>query len=269
MRYARLSAHSLVLDPHNDRLRLFGVTPADLEGTDGCLCTCGLASKIVALAWPGDDLEWEACGFRKEGVLHQFFPGRGDASLWAAYTNPSRRREVEALHHALVLRSAMGRVECGSAPLPRGYRCQLGSPSHAPEIAALMRECFSLYPTPIREDGFTQQIAAKKSRWRIVRNRMGAIVAVACAELDLSSCSAELTHFATRSDQRGRGLMRSLVQQLVCELRGSFRIYAFARAGEPGINCVLRRAGFRYSGRMINDCKMPRGWESMNVWGYV
>lgn len=261
-----IPAHKLTIDPHNDRIKLYGVTPDDLEGLEGTLTTCGLAGKIIAYALPGASKSWEALDFRSEGTLHGFFADNQDAHLWAAYPNPSRGREEDAFHHALVIQSALDRCRAYNLPLPVGYRCDLAGPEQAPEISSLMQDCFSVYPAPISAERVARAIEEGSSRFRVVRNRVGNIVAAASAEIDHRFRSAELTDCATRADQRGRGLMVHLLGQLVAELEGHYRLYSLARAGEAGINCVLRKLGFVYTGRLVNNCRMPTGWESMNVW---
>jgi hypothetical protein len=32
------------------------------------------------------------------------------------------------------------------------------------------------------------------------------------------------------------------------------------------VNCAFAKLGYKYTGRLVNNCRMPTGWESMNVW---
>ena len=43
-------------------------------------------------------------------------------------------------------------------------------------------------------------------------------------------------------------------------------LYTLARADEVGMNCVFAKLGYAYTGRLVNNCRMPNGWESMNIW---
>jgi hypothetical protein len=129
-----------------------------------------------------------------------------------------------------------------------------------------MQACFTDYPRPMTTADIARRLEHGESRWRVVRDQAGIVVAAACAELDLERASAELTDCATRSEFRGRGLMGFLARELTSELQPEFRLYSLARAGEPGINCILRKLGFLFTGRLVNDCRMPTGWESVNVW---
>ena len=78
-----------------------------------------------------------------------------------------------------------------------------------------------------------------------------------------------MTDCATRPDQRGGGHMAYLLHRLAQDVRkerGITDLYTLARADEVGMNCVFGKLGYVYTGRLVNNCRMPNGWESMNVW---
>ncbi len=52
----------------------------------------------------------------------------------------------------------------------------------------------------------------------------------------------------------------------VFEHCGISDFYTLARACEVSMNCVFAKLGYGYTGRLVNNCRMPTGWESMNVW---
>jgi RimJ/RimL family protein N-acetyltransferase len=63
--------------------------------------------------------------------------------------------------------------------------------------------------------------------------------------------------------------MIHLLHRLEDDMFGDFGIrdlYTLARADEVGMNRALARLGYAYTGRLVNDCRMPNGWESLNVW---
>jgi putative beta-lysine N-acetyltransferase len=95
------------------------------------------------------------------------------------------------------------------------------------------------------------------------------MAAVASAEIDGARRNAEMTDCATRPSERGRGLMvwilRALERDLARE-EGIIDLYTLARADEVGMNCAFAKLGYDYTGRLVNNCRMPNGWESMNVW---
>jgi putative beta-lysine N-acetyltransferase len=132
-----------------------------------------------------------------------------------------------------------------------------------------MARTFKDYPTPISPDQISAAIHERTSHFRIVRDSTGALVACASAEIHHTRRSAELTDCATREDQRGKGLMSYILHALEEDLASDFSItdvYTIARAYEPGMNCSFAKLGYRYTGRLVNNCRMPDGFESMNVW---
>ena len=95
------------------------------------------------------------------------------------------------------------------------------------------------------------------------------MVAAASAEIDHCNKNAEMTDCATRPSARGQGLMAYLLWMLENDLQELYNItdlYTIARADEVGMNCVFSKLGYIYDGRLVNNCRMPNGWESMNVW---
>ena len=60
-------------------------------------------------------------------------------------------------------------------------------------------------------------------------------------------------------------ILRQLERALVADF-GITDLYTIARADEVGMNCVFSKLGWVYTGRLVNNCRMPNGWESMNIW---
>lgn len=261
-----LSLEPISIDPHNDRIKLFHVTASELENLEGSLGTCNLAGKILAYALPGQDEAWKNLGFRHEGVLRGFFADGTNAHVWAAYPDPERAREEDAFHHAVVVQTARDRARAYNPTLPEGFRCHTATPDHAGEIVALMQSSFPVYPTPITVENVARSMQAELGLWKVIRNRVGNLVAVASADLDSRHRSAELTDCVTREDHRGRGLMVYLLHELTAQLGDNYQLFSLARAGESSINCCFSKLGFDFTGRLVNNCRMPSGWESMNIW---
>lgn len=258
-----------LLDLPNRRLKLFEVEPTDLGELVRCQSGWGLASKVLAYARPGRDSQWIELGWRREGVIRGFFRDRAQAHLWAAYTEPSRARELGRPGNEQNLRVALARPLLGSASLPEGYRSELANSSMAGEISALLQSTFPVYPTPLYPGHISQAISSRANLFRVVRDSEGKLAAVASAELDLQRQSAEMTDCATAPAHRGRGLMARLLFRLELDVRRLFGIcdfYTLARACEVSMNCVFGKLGYSSTGRLVSNCRMPNGWESMNIW---
>jgi putative beta-lysine N-acetyltransferase len=261
-----------VLDPFNRRLKVYELSAGDLSSslpsTSSRLEEL-VIGKVTAYALPGENEAWEEMGFRQEAVIRGFYPESVDAHLWAAYPNPDRLcSDKEGVHQAGVVIAESKPVLAKRELLP-GYECRVAQPTDAAEIAGLMSMVFPVYPTPIDESVIEEQIRTHANHFRMVTDPTGDTVAVASAEIDHQRSSAEMTDCATRPDCRGRGLMVHILAELEADLARLFDLtdlYTIARADEIAMNCVFSKLGYDFTGRLVNNCRMPNGWESMNVW---
>jgi beta-lysine N6-acetyltransferase len=62
--------------------------------------------------------------------------------------------------------------------------------------------------------------------------------------------------------------LSSLIFSLENELKqeGFYTLYSLSRAVNVGINMVLSKHGYNYTGRLIDNCNISRGYEDMNIW---
>lgn len=261
-----------VLDPFNRRLKVYELSATDLSASLPATPDPVeelVIGKVTAYALPGESRTWEMMGFRREAVIRGFYPEGVDAHLWATYPNPDRlSSQKEGVHQAGVA-IAESKPVLASPELPLGYECRVAEPADAAEIANLMTQTFPVYPSPIEESLIEAQIRTYANHFRMVLDPCGDTVAVASAEIDHQRSSAEMTDCATRPDCRGRGLMVHILAELEADLLRLFEVtdlYTIARADEIGMNCVFSKSGYDFTGRLMNNCRMPNGWESMNVW---
>jgi putative beta-lysine N-acetyltransferase len=176
--------------------------------------------------------------------------------------------EVSVEEHETIRRLALSKTPVQTS-LPEGYVATAAETSDAPELAALMARVFPDYPTPTDAAHLEKLLRTRANLFALVRDSGGTLVAAMSAELDSARKSAEMTDCATLPEFRGRGLMAFLLQVLEQELAGTLGIvdlYTIARADNAGVNCAFAKLGYQYTGRLINNCRMPNGWESMNVW---
>ncbi len=272
---AGLLAGDLVLDHRNKRLKLFGVPAQDnrnpaitfwKEGLDLCP---DIYSKLLVYGKGGTEAEWVTAGFLFEGVIEGFFADGSDVQMWAAYGENERSDAPhDAIHNQTVLLASPKDVVQPDDPAP-GYTSRLATAEHAPAIAELMLQTFADYPTPISTEIIAGQIRTGSNLFRVMLDDQGQVVASASAEMDAQNLCAEMTDCATRPDQRGAGHMAFLLHHLAQDVKDVCQItdlYTLARADEIGMNCVFAKLGYEYTGRLTNNCRMPNGWESMNIW---
>lgn len=267
-------AHDCVLDPHNRRLKLYGLRPEDAAGFDPAAVIAAAGgdparyTKFTAYTRPGGDDAWRSAGWREEGTIRGYFADGADSVLRARYTDPERAADPRGDEHRRAVELARAK-EPAAPRLPEGYTSAPAGPADAAEIGALMGSVFADYPSSLTPDHLARLITTGSSRFRWVRDASGTLVAVASAEIDRARRNAEMTDCATLPRERGRGLMvwilRALEEDLARE-EGITDLYTLARADEVGMNCAFAKLGYAYTGRLVNNCRMPNGWESMNIW---
>lgn len=268
------TARDLVFDPYNRRLKLYGVDADDLRAPrirywrDGLKSGRTPYSKLIIYALPGDEMAWVRGGYVREGVIWGFFADGADAWLWSAFADDGRDLAPREREHEEIVSLAAEKptVEPES---PADLVCRRAVPDDAQALSALLREVFAEYPTPLDADTIRTGIEAEHHVYRLLEDTGGRLAAAASAEIDHDRGSAELTDCATRPEHRGAGLMGYLLRRLERDMTGEYGItdlYTIARADEVGMNCAFSKLGWIHTGRLINNCRMPRGWESMNLW---
>lgn len=235
---------------------------------EGLLVCSDLYTKLIVYARPGRDLSWVSAGYQREGSIAGFFSDGEDAIIWAAFGEGGRMDAPRNEQHNETVRIASAKkiIQPTAAP---GYTSRRAESRHADAIAGLMIKTFEEYPTPISKGIIRKLITDGSNLFRTMTNQDGQIVASASAEIDHQRRIAEMTDCATRPDQRGAGHMACLLDDLAADLKtelGITDLYTLARADEIGMNCVFGKLGYSYTGRLVNNCRMPNGWESMNIW---
>jgi beta-lysine N6-acetyltransferase len=131
----------------------------------------------------------------------------------------------------------------------------------------LYREVFQIYPTPLHDPEYVKK-TMKEGTIYYVFFHQGKIVSAASAEVNSFYKNAELTDCATLKDHRKYGLMKIILRELEAELRmqGIFCAYSIARSLSFGMNAVLFQLGYKYRGRLMNNCYIYDKLENMNMW---
>lgn len=205
-------------------------------------------------------------GFALEGWIDGYFNGR-DGYFLAAYPVPRRGHSPVLVESLQQVREITARRRKQPAAIQPGYEIFTPGLKHAPALAALFRQAFSSYPSPVDQLDYLAGVLGKTALFKAVKHN-GRIVSAAAAEVDRDNGSAELTNCATLPGNRGAGLMSHLIKALEeeCLGRGIHCLYSLARASEYGMNLVFHRLGYRYRGTLINNCHICGDYENMNIW---
>lgn len=260
----------IVFDRHNERVKVYQIGSANEISSSTLLRDAERQgyTKVVVYANGEDPAGWDDLGFVHEGTIRGYFASGSDATIRSLFVNPDRMRNPRQAEHDSHVEIALA-CDPREPVLAEDLVCEIGTPEDAESIAALMEGIFSEYPDPISPDWVVDSIEDGSRHFRVVRNDSGRIIASASAEIDAKNHSAELTDCATLPEARGRGLMRYILRGLEKDMTGGYGIsdlYTLARSDELAMNCAFAKLGWTYTGRLVNNCRMPNGWESMNIW---
>lgn len=262
------------LDRPNRRLKMVGASSDDLERDEFGLLAQALDDgdsafdKLIVYGRSADELPWIRAGLFREGEIDSFFQDKSAAHVWVRIGSGRDQNENEASHFDTVMRCLEKDVRI-PPPVSAGYHFRRMELSDVPHLGPLLRDAFPEYPVDIEDAALRESMLSGANLFAGLVSSDGELAAVASAEIDRIERNAEMTDCVTHPDHRGNGLMAQLLWKLEEELHdetGITALYTLARAGEFGMNATFARLGYRFTGRMLNNCRMPTGWESMNIW---
>ena len=134
-------------------------------------------------------------------------------------------------------------------------------------MAELYRLVFASYPFPIHDPSYLRDTMAENIRyfglWEGDKP-----VALSSAEMDIPARAVEMTDFATLPAARGAGCAQVLLRRMEDAMRerGKPIGYTIARAVSYGMNIVFARAGYAFTGTLVNNTGIAGQLESMNIW---
>lgn len=257
--------------PTNDRvylMKLHSDDATDFVDYLDRLATSRGYSKVFAKIPRWSITRFVAAGYEVEASIPDFFPDGVAACFMGKYFTDTRRQEPQPQVVREVLAVAQAQdPSYRPSQLPEGFTMRLALKEDTVRMAAVYREVFSTYPFPIHEPGYLQAaMYGGTIFFGIWKGEQ--IVALASAEIDPASKSAEMTDFATLPEYRGHGFALHLLQQLqkAAQSLGVRLFFTIARAYSFGMNITFARSGYRFGGTLTNNTNISGSLESMNVW---
>ncbi|MDF2789174.1 MAG: beta-lysine acetyltransferase [Neobacillus sp.] len=257
------------LDPFNKRIRIDdyrGNTQLVLEKAEE-LARKHQVEKLIMKARSEDTLSLFEKGLQPEAVVDGYYLGSNAHFFSKFYTVERKKNDhwitedgmVESIYQ---LDSAIDKT----FP-PKEYELKKADDTCAEELSGLYREVFQIYPTPLHDPEYVKK-TMKEGTIYYVFFHQGKIVSAASAEVNSFYKNAELTDCATLKEHRKYGLMKIILRELEAELRrqGIFCAYSIARSLSFGMNAVLFQLGYKYRGRLMNNCYIYDKLENMNMW---
>ncbi|MBR9977928.1 MAG: putative beta-lysine N-acetyltransferase, partial [Bacteroidetes bacterium] len=143
------------------------------------------------------------------------------------------------------------------------------TPEDAHALTSLYGIVFESYPFPIFEREYIVHTMENDSiAYYGAFDGKNTLVAASSAEMDKVSLNAEMTDFATHPESRGHNIALHLLRFMEADMlqRRMKVLYTIARAMSAGMNITFGRAGYTYTGTLVNNTNISGHIESMNVW---
>ncbi|KAB2953361.1 putative beta-lysine N-acetyltransferase [Heliorestis acidaminivorans] len=205
-------------------------------------------------------------GFLLEGIIEGEKKEKTMATM-AYYIVPQRgisrkTEEEKALLHAIA-EKPIKKLD----PLPSSYDLRFLQSRDSFAISKLLREVFETYPSPVDNPAYIQELMTKGCLFAgaFYEDKLVSLVA-GYPEKEWMRC--EITDCATHQDHRGLAFTERLIPLVEKAMlkKGDYRFYTLARATSYGVNRVFYKLGYRYQGRLINNCDIAGSYEDMNLW---
>lgn len=221
-----------------------------------------IIAKVPARAIPlflADDYQVEA-------NIPGFFNGNEDLFFMAKYFSTSRRSKPRLTDFAAQI--AQERCEMNKNPLNPTFTVSKLDPSFAGEIAGIYQKVFATYPFPIHQPEYILKTIKEGSvhYYGVIKNHK--LVGLSSSEIDYPSQNAEMTDFAVLPECRGHHLAYFLLDTMEQDMKGLGikTVYTIARLNSAGMNKTFLRAGYQYTGLLVNNTNISGKIESMNVY---
>jgi putative beta-lysine N-acetyltransferase len=239
---------------------------------DGIASENDWITKIFAIVKEKDADSFLKLGYEKEGVIKEYFKGT-DAVIVSKFLNPSRKfTNPDVLDEEQKIMEGIKNIKSENfhiPQLPSGYKIIVPeSRIHFEHLADLYKDNFESYPFPVSNPKYLKATAASHVMYALIYDSSGYPVAAASAETDKEHRNAEMTDFATRPTERGKGLASILLHKLEEDVSkiGINALYTIARCRSFGMNKVFKKAGYKHTGKLINNCHICGNLENMSIW---
>lgn len=262
-------AASVIFDDFNERLRIEdyrGYVPALIAYAIDTARQKGYTKLIVKARYEHLSIFIEQ-GFQYEGWIQGYFSG-SDAHFLVFYFQQERKMSENVGMEDQIVASIQAKPRLVSlSPLPAEYTMRKAEPADAEALVNLYQSIFAIYPSPLHDRSYVESALKKGAMFYVVEHDKQ-IVSAASAEINEKYHNAELTDCATLPHYRTHGLMKHLLKKLEEELKKQaiFCVYSLARAPSHGMNAAFYQLGYRYSGRLTNNCYIYNDLEDMNIW---
>ncbi|RIW28509.1 putative beta-lysine N-acetyltransferase [Bacillus salacetis] len=258
---------TIFYDPFNARIRIDKYA-GNLEEVTSLIeqaASDGSIHKVIIKA-RGEHLQFFLeKGFELEAVIKGFFNG-GDLFFMSRFKTMARKNS-SYWEKAEKIYSDVRLLKQETANPLYKFKIHKAGPEDAERLASLYEKIFEVYPVPLQKTEYVRSSMASGTVFLYIEKDKE-IISAASAEIDTVQGNAELTDCATLPSYRGSGLMKQLLSGLEEELSQQqiYCVYTIARSLSFGMNAAFKQLGYRYGGRLVNNCYIYDKIEDMNVW---
>ncbi|MFZ3130216.1 MAG: putative beta-lysine N-acetyltransferase [Desulfosporosinus sp.] len=206
------------------------------------------------------------CDFVIEGNIDSFFHGE-DATCISYFLDRRRNKSVHENEENRIIEYCVHDAKEFTSIENKNYKVRRAVQTDIPQMIKLFSAVFETYPSPVFSRDYLQKVMHEQVLFMVAEEK-GKIISIASADMDKYYMNAEITDCATYSGYRGRNILSELIYRLEAELKhtGFVTAYSLSRAKNIGINKSLSKLGYRYRGRLANNCHICGGYEDMNIW---
>lgn len=259
----------LYLDFTNSRLKILEYNALSKDIIDEILDYAKKENlgKVLVNCKKRDLDQFKKAGFVSEGTIDGFFKGE-DAHCLSFFIDEKRAQPLRKEETDKILEMSMDKSKIAQpGKLEEGYQLRDCNEEDIPQMTKIFKAVFNTYPTPVFDESYLKKMMKEKILFKAVF-KSGKIISIASADVDRENLNAEITDCATYPEYRGQGLLTNLIYSLEYQLKekGYYTLYSLSRATNIGINMSLKKHGYNYRGRLINNCDICGGFEDMNIW---
>ena len=134
-------------------------------------------------------------------------------------------------------------------------------------MAGLYKKVFQSYPFPIFDPAYILKTMKSGVQYFAIESN-NKLLALASAEVDAYSQSAEMTDFATLQQHRGKSYAYFLLEAMQTHMKseGIKTLYTIARLRSVGMNLTFLRMNYQFAGTLLKNTNISGEIESMNIY---
>lgn len=253
----------------NNRVFLLKYDPADntkiLPELDR-LAKDGGYTKIVTKIHTGDLPDFILNGYKVEAYIPKFYKGKTDCVMASKFFEKKRGKTPKKL--LKTFSSLIDSVNGDSTIMGmNGFTIRRLEEADAVPVTEVLKRVFETYPFPVHKPEYILKTMRSRSAVYFGIWDSEKLIGVSTAETDFDNQNAEMTDFAVLPEYRGQNLASHLLNFMEKEMKpeGIKTAYTVARLAEPGMNKTFLKAGYKYSGTLVNNTNIAGSIESMNI----